>query len=305
MDLRQTSEYADYMSRVGWELLILKNDIFVYKRSLGILGSIIKIQRFEWPIDLSEVEELAKKERALLVKLEPRVGIRNEELGIRKKLENHGFYADSWPLVPPSTRILDLSLSEEELFGQFSENCRRNIRKAQSLKLKIQSNRDEWFYENWKKAAKQIRFYVPGWDNFKSMRSAFGERMKIVNVVNAEGEWLAGVVLLNIKNQKSKIKNVNKVYYYYASASESGKKLRAPYLAAWEGMRWSKKLGCKLWDWEGVADERFKDTNTKAWKGFGEFKAKFGGEEVRYIGSFIKYYGWGKGLQLLEILNLC
>jgi len=155
-----------------------------------------------------------------------------------------------------------------------------------------------------------MRLYIPGWDNFKAMRNAFGEQMKIVNVVNMENEWLSGIVVL-LSDADSYRPTVDgrsrkmgvRAYYYFATASDEGKRLRAPYLAAWEGMRWAKKSGCRLWDWDGVADERFKDTNTKAWKGFGEFKAKFGGAEVRYIGSYTKYYRWGKVLGWLEKIN--
>jgi lipid II:glycine glycyltransferase (peptidoglycan interpeptide bridge formation enzyme) len=275
---------------------------------LGWLGSIIKIQRFEWPIDLSEVENLAKQKRALFVKLEPEIRIQNREYRIENKLYKAGFKKDSWPLVPPTTRILDLCLSEDELFKQFSENCRRNIRKAQELKLKVKNGGDEWFYDNWKKTAKRKKLYIPRWNNFQIMRLTFRDNMKIVNIVNKDGEWLAGVVVLISENDSyrpavdSRSKR-GRAYYYFATANEEGKKLRAPYLAAWEGIKLVKNAGCDSWDWEGVADERFRDTNTKAWKGFGEFKAKFGGEESRYIGSFIKYYGWGRVLQLLEIIN--
>jgi lipid II:glycine glycyltransferase (peptidoglycan interpeptide bridge formation enzyme) len=52
-------------------------------------------------------------------------------------------------------------------------------------------------------------------------------------------------------------------------------------------MRFLKKKGCKLLDLEGIYDPR--NPVTKRWRGFTLFKRGFGGREVEYIGSFVKY----------------
>lgn len=298
MDIRQSDKYADYMSLTGWQVLNLNDDIKLYVRSLGALGSILKVQRFRWPIDLSKLEKLAKEYRALLVKLEP--DIQCEDGGsvmkseLTKAVHDYGFEIDSWPLIPPASRRLDLSLTEDKLWSGFSENCRRNIRMAQKLNLKIRLNDDDWFYANWRVTARKRGLHVPSKTNFKSMRSVYGNDMQILNVTDNVGNWLAGIVLL--------ITSFDFVYYYYSTTNQMGKNKRATYLAIWEGIKLAKKINCKVWDWEGVADDRFKATRSLAWKGFGEFKSKFGGTEVRYIGPFRKYYGIGKVIGVLDRL---
>lgn len=293
MELRQSPNYAGYMSRTGWEVLKLKNGVSVYKRQLWKLGCVMKIQRFEWPIDLKEVDELAKEHGSLFVKLEPDIQIKNQKSKIKniiKGLRMRGFRPDNWPLAPPTTRVLDLSLSEEQLLNQFSVNCRRNIKKAASNKLEVISNKNHLFYKHWQRTARKRNLAIPSWHNLQEMKKSFGEDMKVLSVLKND-VWLGGVVLLKVKKR---------MYYFFATVNEQGKTLRASYLAVWEGVKLSKRLGCKVWDWEGVADARYKATNDAAWRGFGEFKSKFGGEEVQYAGSFVKYYGWGKMLEIFD-----
>ena len=50
----------------------------------------------------------------------------------------------------------------------------------------------------------------------------------------------------------------------------------------------AKKRGIKIFDFEGIIDPRIKAT--RRWHGFTHFKRGFGGEEVTYLGSFIKFY---------------
>lgn len=48
---------------------------------------------------------------------------------------------------------------------------------------------------------------------------------------------------------------------------------------------WAKKRGCKIFDFEGIYDERFPN---KSWLGFTHFKKSFGGYEVSYPGTYTK-----------------
>ncbi len=103
--------------------------------------------------------------------------------------------------------------------------------------------------------------------------------------------WLGGLVI-PIANRTA--------YYYFATATPQGKHLRAPYLLTLEALKLAKNLNCKTFDFDGIADPRFKATNNKDWRGFSEFKAKFGGEPITYIGSFTKYYGPGRIIGVLD-----
>jgi len=74
-------------------------------------------------------------------------------------------------------------------------------------------------------------------------------------------------------------------YYWQAFSNNEGRKNFAQYRIVWEGILWAKKQGAKIFDFEGIYDERFPNKN---WKGFTHFKKSFGGYEVEYPGAFIK-----------------
>ena len=71
-----------------------------------------------------------------------------------------------------------------------------------------------------------------------------------------------------------------------AAANREGKKSFAPTLLAWEALKFAKKQGCAIFDFEGVFDERF-TTQSPAWKGFSKFKEGFGGKSVYYPEPFL------------------
>jgi lipid II:glycine glycyltransferase (peptidoglycan interpeptide bridge formation enzyme) len=52
-------------------------------------------------------------------------------------------------------------------------------------------------------------------------------------------------------------------------------------------MQEAKKRKCKLWDFEGIYDERFPN---KDWLGFSHFKKSFGGSEILFPGSVTKWF---------------
>ena len=85
-------------------------------------------------------------------------------------------------------------------------------------------------------------------------------------------------------------------YYMYAASTADGKKLYTPTLLTWRAVRNAQKAGKKIFDFEGVYDERYE--NTKGWKGFTKFKEGFGGKIITYPGTFVKYSN-----PLLKILN--
>ena len=76
-------------------------------------------------------------------------------------------------------------------------------------------------------------------------------------------------------------------YYYYAAALPEAKRKLLPYLVIWECIKEAKKKGCTTWDWEGIFDTRWPN---KGWQGFTHFKKSFGGYEVSFPGSFIKWF---------------
>ena len=314
-DLRQSGEWSRYISQLGWQIEKL-GEVKIFIRKLYLVGSVAKIQRSSVIPPIEEIDQIAKKYRALFVKIEPGL---NEELGIRtsrfaqepcirtsSKVMNEGWEADAWPLVPTRTIHIDLSQNEEDIFENFSKDARYSIRRAgrngvsvchserseesltnvrisnklrdPSSPLAPQDDNLELFYNLLKETGKRKKFWVAPFKDLKAKVEAFENKSALILAYH-NSKLVAGALILF---------HDRVAYYHHAASSPKGRKLLAPYLVVWEAIKLAKKKGCHTLDLEGIYDPRYKIY--KRFRSIGVFKKKFGGEEVEYPGSFIRYY---------------
>lgn len=275
IDLRQTPEYANYLRKIGWIVERIE-DINYAVRKIPILGSIIKVQRAEniRYKDIKILSKLEKKYRAFQIIIEPGLKSTADSLQFLKK---HGFKLSKSPFLPTKTIQIDLTKSEEELLEKMHHKTRYNIKKATKNGLKIIiSSEIERFSEFWHKCSFKRRvFFLSLKKEIFALYKTFEEKTDLL-FAYYKGELAAAVFLIH----SDKVS-----YYMYAASSEHGKKLFAPTLIAWEAIRLSKTRSSKIFDFEGIYDDRFP---IKSWKGFSRFKKSFGGEEISYPGSFVK-----------------
>lgn len=266
-DLRQSPQFGKYTEAIGWQVEKI-GDCHVFIRQLPLIGSIIKIQRPN-SIPFKKIDELAKRYRALFVKIEPIQQLSNKTM---KRLKSHGFRQDSWPLLPTKTIWIDLTKTANQLWKEMEKETRYCIKKAEKEDTVILRGDDiEKFYQNFKKYGKG---YVPKKQEFQALAKAFGRKAILLSV-----DGLAGTLIL-IADQTA--------YYYYAFSSPLGRKKFAQHLLIWEAIKLAKSLKCQIFDLEGIEDSRYKVT--RKWRGFSHFKKSFGGKEVEFPGSFTKYY---------------
>jgi lipid II:glycine glycyltransferase (peptidoglycan interpeptide bridge formation enzyme) len=82
--------------------------------------------------------------------------------------------------------------------------------------------------------------------------------------------------------------NGDTISYQMNGSTAKGRHDFATNLVVWEGMVEGKRRGCRWFDFDGVSDERYPKL-VEDWKGFGRFKAGFGGEEITYLGTYVKW----------------
>ncbi len=279
-DLRQSGNWASYLGQLGWlveETETQKVKIFI--RKLPLVGSVAKIQRPSVIPPVEEVDEIAKKHRALFVKLEPAL------LSPPSSLLSD-FEADAWPLSPTRTIHVDLAPSEEEIFEKFSKDARYSVRRAERNRVSTQlfsslapsDQRLEEFYKLLSETGRRKRFWVAPFVDLKAKTEAFKDKSALIFAYH-NTEVVAGALIL-FHDQVA--------YYHHAASNLEGRKLLAPYLVVWETIKLAKKRGCHTLDLEGIYDPRYKIY--KRFRKIGIFKKKFGGKEIEYPGSFIKYY---------------
>jgi len=261
MDVRQTAEYASFMTKLGWQVeYIDKTSIFIKK--LPLLPPIVKILRGK-PID---AEKIRKKYRPMRLVIQP--------------FEFNAKPCNS-PLVPTKTIWIDLTKSEKIFLSEMKQKTRYNLKQAQknnlSLKIisgdKISPQELQDFFNLWKKNKPFDWLFQPSFHELDSLVKSFGEKCFFVFIWNLEfGIWnlIAGLIILQSDNM---------AFYWHNCSSLQAKKLFAPTLGAWEAIKESKKRRLKIFDFEGIWDERLPKMNL-GWKGFTRFKEGFGGQPI-------------------------
>jgi len=286
MDLRQSKEFAQYMKLSDW-IVEKADNCYVYLRKLPLLPPLImKAQYPTPPIPFEKIEELAKKYKPFQIQIQP--------LKIESGFKKYGYKLSGGGHVTKTLQI-DLTQPEKKILTQMKKDARYGIRKAEKEDIKILRYKNiKKFHQAWKKSV-GWRKYVPSLKTLKRLKKAFGKKalfflatIRFFEQSEKQGsrrrrgsykpyaKMLAGTIIL-IANDST--------YYYYAFTSKEGRQKFAQYLLVWEAIKLAKKQGCKIFDFEGVYDERFP---IKAWKGFSHFKRSFGGEEIEYPGVFTK-----------------
>lgn len=259
-DIRQSQKYADYLSQTGWEVERFKG-VNHFIKKIPLFGSFIKIQRPE-KLRAADIKIIIKKYRGFQVVIEP-TNEKDEKLIIKQ-----GFRQSRSPFLPSRTICIDLRKSKEELLLGFKKDCRGAIRKNEKTKFeKIQSIKK--FRDCWKKSV-GLKRYVPSLSQLLVLKKSFGEDALFLNKNDSGAIFLkAGEI----------------AYYWQAFTGKRGRKKQIQYKVVWEGILWAKGIGAKIFDLEGIFDERFPN---KDWRGFTHFKKSFGGHEVEYPGAYTK-----------------
>lgn len=282
-DIRQSEQWAEFMRNIGWQVLELEtksSKIKIFIKKIPLIGSVIKIHRPNLPIPLAEIDEIARKNRALFVKIQPNVE-KQEGSALINELEEHSYVKDTWPLLPTKTIQIDLTKDEKILLAEMSKDARYSIRRAQKNGVKVEiSKRYDEFYRLLKKRGKSRGFHVQRKKEFDARIKAFGERAFLMAAYKPPNEQLLAGALILLHDGNT--------YYLQAASNDLGRRLYAPYLIMRESLKLAQQKKCETLDLEGVYDPRY--APFKNWKDFTIFKKKFGGKEITYIGAFLKYY---------------
>lgn len=258
-DLRQSEAYGKYMQSIGWKV-VKAGEENMFIRQVGPVA-IAKLQRTKFPIEVNNSNRILKERRVVMCKIEP--------LGTDKY---PGFSLSNWPLLGTKTLRVNLKPDANKIFGTFKKDCRYVLRKLADSDHRVRMNNFDNFYEIWERSAKRKSLWIPKHKEYSSLVREFGSRVFCITIDDS-----AGALVCMHKHT---------AFYYYAGSTTEGTKRNLPYLVVWTAMKEAKKMGCKVWDFEGIYDERWPN---KGWLGFSHFKKSFGGVEVKFPGSFEKW----------------
>lgn len=269
-DLRQSSFFAQYLTSIGWKVVVI-DKVFVYVKPLfGI--AFVKIQRPSKNVSLEKVKRALGNWKLCFITVEPL----DEKQVIFFKLE--GFKKSSSFSLPTKTLTINLEMSEKNILLKMHYKTRYNIKQAQKKGVLISHSKDiHSFARNWQKHASERGFLLSQEKIVHALFTAFGNNAYIFRA-EKNNQILAELLILICDAT---------AYYYYAYSTQEGKKCFTPTLLTWEAIRFAKEKNCTVFDFDGIYDARFP---LERWKGFTRFKKGFGGNELSYpcpLGKFV------------------
>lgn len=238
-----------------------------------------------WPdeVAMAALRELGKREKAILIKLEPDVASppnSEEDLNrLKQFLSDHGAQIGR-ALFTPYTFVIDLTQTEEALIAKMKNKTRYNIKVALKHGVQIlEDNSDQGFKQYLTLLAettKRQQFYA----HTKNYQLGMWQKMHgagIAHLLKAEyqGKVLATWVVFKFQDR---------LFYPYGASSREHREVMASNLLMWEAMRFGKRLGCKTFDlWGALGPE---PDPKDPWLGFHRFKEGYGGAYTHFVGTY-------------------
>jgi len=176
---------------------------------------------------------------------------------------------------PSQTLILDLTKSEEEILQAMHQKTRYNIRLAEKKGVKIVEAGADRFEEFWQlltSTGDRDDFNLHGRGYYQAMLKMDKSFVKLL-FAEYQGKPLAGNLVIFFGDTAT---------YIHGGSSNDNREVMAPYAMQWHTIKLAKQAGYKYYDFHGIDETK--------WPGVTRFKMGFGGQIVKYPGTFDLVY---------------
>lgn len=222
-----------------------------------------------------------RNQHPVFIRIEPPIEKDERVLEIFK---TNGFKKYFKTVQPPSTLLVDLSLSEEDLFKSFRRTARNLINRSEKEGVVVEAKEParitkddlKGFYNLYKLTGKRFSFSLRPFEQFASLVDGSGEAGKTrFYIAKIKGFILAyGIVLIL----------GDKAFYIWGGTGRHevySKFFNYGYI--WNILKDLKRIGVKTFDFWGLGPE---EDENHPWHGFTVFKKAFSGKRFDYIGGF-------------------
>jgi peptidoglycan pentaglycine glycine transferase (the first glycine) len=304
----QSWTWGEFKSRWGWQKIPLLLSLAENSRQPLAAAMVLKRQLPRLPFSilyvpkgpaldykdgplrrqvLAQLEKVARREKAILIKIDPDVvkawGEEQERpspIGSQftKELKERGWLFSNEQIQFRNTVELYLEPSEEDLLLAMKQKTRYNIRYAGRKGITVRPGGPADFdtiLQMYRETAERDNFTIRPPDYYRdAWTSLYQAGMAQPLLAEYEAEPVAAVIL---------VKFGDKVIYMYGASTEKERRRMPNYLLQWEAIRWAKAQGCRTYDFWGAPDAFVE--NDPLW-GVWRFKAGFAGEVVHHIGAW-------------------
>ncbi len=175
---------------------------------------------------------------------------------------------------PEATRVIDLSLSFEDLVAAMSQSKRSVVRNYQNKGLTYRMSKDSADVEELlpliHAIAERNRILVHDDEYIRKQAAALMPENASLHFIEQDGKAISGALLFE---------DADTAYYAHAGTAAEYYRLQANTALVGELLAYAKKQGKKRFDLYGIAPN---DNAKHPWAGVTGFKAGFGGEVVLY-----------------------
>ena len=228
------------------------------------------------PIGSVDLDEVAKKNGAAFVRIEPAVVPKDARA--RKSAD----------LQPSHTLILDLTKGPEAILTDAHEKTRYNVRLAERKGVEVELDSGA-FGDAWKvfeETGTRGGFRLHDRAYYAVMLAAMsspltkgglegGSAKASLAVARYEGKVIAANIVMDFGNTRT---------YLHGASSDAHRNVMAPFLLHMKLIEEACALGKDAYDWWGVAPEGALEDHP--WAGISRFKLGWGGERVDYPGTY-------------------
>ncbi len=222
----------------------------------------------------------ARADRAIAVKLEPRLERGSAEAGLFAR-----FHHDPRTLQVAQTRLVELT-DDESLLASFDKDTRYAVRRAARDGVEVsvieQSDDDgpiDRLHALVLETQQRAGFPRPPLERYRAAWRALGAPGRAAIFEARHGDQLLASGMLVVEGDRS--------FYLFAGSRREGPgepKRYASYRLQWEMMRYARDAGCRIHDLWGIAPPGAGSDHP--WHGVGLFKKGFGGRAVSWAGSW-------------------
>lgn len=311
--LLQTAQWAEVKARVGWKAfpkvwkkenglveaaaLILKRPIQAGPFSIG--KSFLYVPRgplMDWNDEglrdrvLSDLEQFAREQKALFVKIDPDVPLSFGEPGSDAFRENSAgqkllayYQLHGWKHSPQQIQFansvwINTEPDTDVLLGNMKQRTRYKVRLAEKKGVTVRRGGEQDFEpladlyavtsERDGFLIREKSYYLDVWNRF------FKANMLTPLIAEFDGQMIAAVMIFTVGSTAR--------YVYGMSGAEHREKM-PNYLLQWEAIKLAKEKGCSVYDLWGAPDVFSEDD--RMW-GVYQFKRGLGGDVVITPGAW-------------------
>lgn len=209
---------------------------------------------------LKETRRIAKKEKAVFLKIEPASSFPRMEDDFKSQRR----------IQPQKNFVLPLKKTEEELLKSFHSKTRYNIKIGKKkgvnvLALKSDSEKNKYlktFLKILQKTSKRGKFKPHVKNHYKDI-------LKLDNTVLYLAEYKKNFIAANIMLYFGKT-----AIYLHGASDYRYRNIMAPHSLQWQQIIDAKNMNYEKYDFGGISEKR--------WPGVTRFKMGFGGDVIEY-----------------------